>query len=558
MEGRPARGNARRLWLAGIGIGACAVALAVYAQLGSSTDRMASKTNDAPYYPYDSSHRWWDPGSGRTLAAYEEYETPNGALGIVNTAGPIDTRGHPFFEPVGTNGRACVTCHQPSDGMSLSVATIQQRWRETQGKDPLFAAIDGKNCPHLPQGEEASHSLLLERGLFRIFLPWPPRAADGTRIEPEFTIEVVRDPTGCNTHPEYGLNSAEPTISVYRRPRVAANLRYVIAGGSLFNIKDGSPMDKDPETGRPVSMQLMADARTPTLKTQALDAAQGHLQIAHALTNDQLEQIRSFELQIYSAMSRHRLAGDLNGPNTPTALGPDAMANGQPGLGDNFRNPVFGNFDAWRKPQPGETPEQREFRESVIRGHDVFFVRPFWIRDVTHLNTVGLGNPIKRSCATCHNAVLTGMDLAPGWMDLGTVTLPWARVANDPFAGERPWAHAFDMSTAGHGAETDPADDRLAELPLFKLTCKPSTMPHPYLGREIYTTDPGRALITGRCRDIGAITIQQMRGLAARAPYFSNGAARTLEELVEYYDRRFDAQYSEQEKRDLVNFLSVL
>jgi len=98
----------------------------------------------------------------------------------------------------------------------------------------------------------------------------------------------------------------------------------------------------------------------------------------------------------------------------------------------------------------------------------------------------------------------------------------------------------------------------LAELPLFKLTCKPSAMPHPYLGREIYTTDPGRALITGRCRDIGAITIQQMRGLAARAPYFSNGAARTLEELVEYYDRRFDAQYSEQEKRDLVNFLSVL
>jgi cytochrome c peroxidase len=49
-----------------------------------------------------------------------------------------------------------------------------------------------------------------------------------------------------------------------------------------------------------------------------------------------------------------------------------------------------------------------------------------------------------------------------------------------------------------------------------------------------------------------------MRGLAARAPYFSNGSAKTLEDLVEYYDQRFSAQYSDQEKRDLVNFLSVL
>lgn len=561
MRGRPARASGERLVLAGIGIGigACVVALAVYAQTAPSTERAASEASEAVrHYPYGSPLRWWDPGSGRVLAAFEEYETPSGSIGIINTAGPIDTKGHPFFEPVGENGRACVTCHQPSDGMSLSVATIQERWRETQGQDPLFAAIDGKNCPHLPQGDEASHSLLLERGLFRIFLPWPPRSADGTPIEPEFSIEVVRDPTGCNTHPEHGLDSDEPTISVYRRPRVAGNLRYVVAGGSLFNIKDGSPMDKDPETGEPVSMQLMADARTPTLKTQALDAAHTHLEIASALTDEQLERIRDFEEQIYVAMSHHRAAGRLTGAGTPTALGPDAMANGEPGLGDNFRSPVFGSFEAWREPRPGETPEQRAFRESVIRGHDVFFVRPFWIRDVTHLNTVGLGNPIKRSCATCHNAILTGMDLAPGWMDLGTTTMPWAHVANDVFRTERPWDHAFDLSTAEHGAAEKRADERLAELPLFKLTCKPSAMPHPYLGREIYTNDPGRALITGRCRDIGAITIQQMRGLDARAPYFSNGAARTLEELVEYYDRRFDAQYSEQEKRDLVNFLSVL
>ena len=58
--------------------------------------------------------------------------------------------------------------------------------------------------------------------------------------------------------------------------------------------------------------------------------------------------------------------------------------------------------------------------------------------------------------------------------------------------------------------------------------------------------------------DIGAIVMQQMRGLSARAPYFSNGSAKNLRELVDFYDRRFDMKLSEQEKVDLVNFLSVL
>jgi cytochrome c peroxidase len=54
------------------------------------------------------------------------------------------------------------------------------------------------------------------------------------------------------------------------------------------------------------------------------------------------------------------------------------------------------------------------------------------------------------------------------------------------------------------------------------------------------------------------ITMQQFRGLAARAPYFSNGSAKTLREVVDFYERRFQIGYTEEEKQDLVNFLSVL
>ena len=194
--------------------------------------------------------------------------------------------------------------------------------------------------------------------------------------------------------------------------------------------------------------------------------------------------------------------------------------------------------DGWKAlPRTGDaaTDARNASRESVARGHDVFFFRTFWIRDAMHINTVGLGNPAKRTCSTCHGMHMTGMDTANGWMDTGTTNLPWAR--EPPVS---PWA------TAGGGTAALQAD------------VQATVAPHPFLGRVIYTQDPGRALISGSCNDIGAIVMQQFRGLAARAPYFSNGSAATLRELVDFYDRRFNIQYTEREKQDLVNFLSTL
>jgi len=108
------------------------------------------------------------------------------------------------------------------------------------------------------------------------------------------------------------------------------------------------------------------------------------------------------------------------------------------------------------------------------------------------------------------------------------------------------------------GSTNQPAAIAAPDLPLFKITCNANAPAHPFLGRVILTQDPGRALVTGKCADVGAITVQQLRGLSARAPYFSNGSAATLGDVVDFYDRRFKAGYSAQEKQDLVNFLSVL
>ena len=464
---------------------------------------------------------WIAAGAAGVLPQQMEFATPGGRVGVLMNSGPVEMKGHPFFTPLGSNGRACVTCHQPAYGMSFSADAARDLWRRTSGKDPLFAAIDGSNCPSLPQDQERSHSLLLDRGLIRVPLTVPKNA--------EFTIEVMSDPTGCNMSAAYGLKSATPTVSVYRRPRMAANLKYVTGPAPRIVLKLGALADTDPVTGAPVGMNFMADAREATLTSQARSAAISHTQAA-SITDEELRRIVGFENQVFAAQIFDKSAGSLVESGGPASLGPRAMAEHRPGvLGDHDYDPVFLFFDSWKK--SGGTA-QDEFRASVARGADLFMFRQFWLRDVTHINSIGLGNPLKRTCATCHNHQMTGQDLSAGFVDLGTTNYP--RWTEPPLYSEA------------------------RELPVFKITCKASAPPHPYLGRVIYTTDPGRALISGRCMDVGSIVMQQFRALSARAPYFSNGSAKNLREVVDYYDRRFDMKLTEIEKQDLINFLGVL
>jgi hypothetical protein len=89
----------------------------------------------------------------------ELYLNASGVLETVNINGRTDTRGA-FFQSLGTNGR-----------------------------DPLFAAVDGANCSDIRRQDRDGHSLLLKHGLIRIGIGIPATA--------QFTISVVHDPYGC-------------------------------------------------------------------------------------------------------------------------------------------------------------------------------------------------------------------------------------------------------------------------------------------------------------------------------------------------------------------------
>jgi cytochrome c peroxidase len=65
-------------------------------------------------------------------------------------------------------------------------------------------------------------------------------------------------------------------------------------------------------------------------------------------------------------------------------------------------------------------------------------------------------------------------------------------------------------------------------------------------------------MITGKFADVGKSKGPILRGLAARAPYFHNGSARSLLDVVDFYDVRFSIGFTAQEKSDLVAFLGSL
>jgi cytochrome c peroxidase len=91
---------------------------------------------------------------------------------------------------------------------------------------------------------------------------------------------------------------------------------------------------------------------------------------------------------------------------------------------------------------------------------------------------------------------------------------------------------------------------RTPDMPLYTFQCNDGTI--------VKVTDPGRGLITGKCSDLGKFKGAILRGLAARAPYFHNGLAATLLDVVNFYDTRFNLHLSDQQKNDLVAFLKTL
>ena len=438
-------------------------------------------------------------GSRFFVPFYQEFGDSSGRFANLNLGGPTDMSRNAFFQDIGTNGRRCVTCHQANDAWTVTPTHIQQRFEATNGTDPIFRTNDGSGCPTQDVSTVAArrnaYRLLLSKGLIRIEQQVPPNA--------EFTVLNNDNPYGC---------TSTTAVSAYRRPLPATNIPY------LSTIMwDGRETLKNPDgTFQPIVNDLAH---------QAMDATTGHAQ-GPTPTAEQVQQIIDFETKIFTAQVRDRDAGDLNddgGKGGPFALAKQEFYLGiNDPLGSNptgaaFSSTIFTLYDRWGQISNRRYDQNTAARRSVARGQHLFNTLQIPITDVAGLNDVLKQPVVNGFCGTCHDSPNVGDHSVPAPLNIGLV----------------------DSSR------------RTPDLPLVTVVCNAT-------GEQIQVTDIGRAMVTGKCADIGKFKGPILRGLAGRAPYFHNGSAATLMDAINFYETRFNLNLSQQDKDDLVAFLETL
>jgi cytochrome c peroxidase len=155
----------------------------------------------------------------------------------------------------------------------------------------------------------------------------------------------------------------------------------------------------------------------------------------------------------------------------------------------------FDLYDAW---QNAGNPRRRQ----IWRGQEIF----------------NNGTPTSgHACRGCHTAANNGQNVSGAMFDVGM---------------SRPELAKPDMAVYTFRRNSD--------------------------GAILQSTDPGRGIRSGKFADLNRFKVPNLRGLAARAPYFHNGLAATLEDVVRRYEAGLGFVFTAQERADLVAFLKAL
>jgi cytochrome c peroxidase len=232
------------------------------------------------------------------------------------------------------------------------------------------------------------------------------------------------------------------------------------------------------------------------LMNQANGASVNHAQLpaTSPLPTATREAIADFELGLHFAQVEQHGAGALDRAGARGGI--DAIL-AEPFTPGATSSPVFTLFDAW-------TNDRDPNRRAIADGQRVF-------------NTKTFGPSGTATCAGCHNTPNNG----------GSATIRF-----------------FDIGVS------DPARRKSDQI-LFTFRNKTT-------GEIKATLDPGRGLVTGAWADIGKFKVPSLRGLAARPPYFHDGSAETIEDVVDFYEKRFSIAFDRKEKSNLIKFLEAL
>ena len=418
----------------------------------------------------------------------------------------------------------------------------------TQGTDPVFNSVDATNCGDaLPTAtvdqRRQAYSLLLSRGVVRTSIAVPtPITAGGTA---EFEIVSINNPYAVTGDTSCGKGAGN--VPLYRRPIPTTNLKFI------------SAIQWDGRDSRPPAHQKIVFSSVPPwpstliadLNGTTVSATAKRLQDTISPADPRVQQITDLETNNFTAQAFDWRAGALNA-NGATG-GPVALATiyGNPALigtdsnypvfyigindpfplgnpsGALFTSTIFTLFNSWANGGGGGFLFAAR-REAIARGEQLFNNT---VINITGVAGIGINDALgvssfQGACGTCHDAPGVGDHSVAAPLNIGISNPPATNVLDSSY------------------------------LPVYTLqNVNPASLS---FGQMVQTTDPGVALLSGRWADIGKFKGPILRGLASRAPYFHNGLAQSLDDVVNFYNMRFNIGFTQQQHNDLAAFLSTL
>jgi cytochrome c peroxidase len=402
--------------------------------------------------------------------------------------------------PGAGNQRSCATCHVPQDNFTLSPEHVVRLF-ETNPNDPLFSAIDADD-PDAPT-LTFEH---LKKGLIRVGLPLPDN------------MDLIDDAGNVTT-------PSDRTIFVWRGVPSIANAA--------------------------MSEPFQLDGRVLTLEEQAQGAITGHSQ-GGSRPRSELERIAAFERSVFSSIQARSVAEHL-----AQGVPPEDVAD------------VENEIDL----SPEETRGKAVYEQVcaachggpnkatiVDRGiHDLAF--PALKSDGTVLYQVPATDPPTPllEAQPQNEFINIGSVMENFLVQIGgtehesftkDVSFPRYRFRfyedasrTEIIADLPPTAGPLDGSGGDPDGGSDPGAGDGAGGGGVPLDGDGNPVTGPNFFPELYTTDPGRALITGSPYDFEAFDIPTLRGIANTAPYWHNNISATLEDVVSLYSDHLFAKF---------------
>jgi cytochrome c peroxidase len=432
----------------------------------------------------------------RSTGGLEPSRNPAGIAETVHTTGAID-RTNPFFQVLGPNPRTCETCHGSGMGWTLTAKGAAKLFKQSEGLDPLFMLHDAGNRPDADISTRDARLASFSTLIEKGLI----RFARTVPATAEFTVTAVEDPHGFAT-PTRLVNFRRPTHTANEAkvamtnnaPAPQPDIRASLAG----TVRGAAQFhgQRDPATPVPTDQQFAAaDMQLGIFFAQSIDEDAGRLDDDGAMGGPFNLRDQTFYVGI----------NDIQG-NDP--------------ITHTYTSKIFNLFDAWERydnDRCGPSNRARK-RAAIWRGQEIFNNKQFDMSGVSGLNDQLAQPVVHGTCGTCHNS---------------------------PNVGGHSVYRLFDIGTAD---EPNCASD----LPI--LTLQHKTM----AGVTRRTCDMGRGGGSGLWIDVGKFRAHPLRGLAARAPYFHDGQAKTVKDVIQYHDRRFNIGLSHRETQDLEAFLNAL